>query len=255
MSPIKSLYRRAIDDQPSAGAGLTTPTTPHISKKERRLIMNRNSARLRRKRHAEKMNEMEGTVRELEISNKRMRTENNELRRAVDGLKVLLQKKKQAKPASSATTITPDGAISTLPVESATQDTTYESLAAAALAKYAGINLAPEKQGEEISPKTTLVKPTMSPKYATADVISLLPPHSDNALFRSYLLYRAAAQRLFTRNPSAEDRSPFIFSADVRSSSIRLSIPIGAGMSSTTTAEIEATKLAAQQLTALAFMG
>lgn len=204
---------------------------------------------------------MEGVVRDLEISNKRMRTENDELRKAIADLKVLVEERKEAKPASSVTPIAPNpnGAASTPPVASATKDTRYESLAATALAKYARINVAPEKQGEEISPKTTLVKPTMPPKYMTVDAVPNPPPHADNTLFRSYLLYRAVALGLFTRDSSAEDESSFSASTNVPSSSIQsstssLARSIGVDMTSTTD-EIEATKLAAQQLTALAFMG
>ena len=236
---VSSISRNTSESAPSAGAVSSTTVTPLVSKKERRLIMNRNSVRLRRKRHAEKMDEMQGVVRDLEISNKRMRTENDELRKAIADLKVLVE---EAKPASSVTTIAPsDGA-------SATKDTRYESLAATALAKYARISAAPEKQGEEISPKTTLVKPTMPPKYMTVD--------ANNTLFRSYLLCRAASLGLFTRNSSAEDKTSFDVSTNVPSSSIQPSTSRSTGVDMTsTTDEIEATKLAAQQLTALAFMG
>ena len=247
-SPIKSLYRRrAVDDQ--AGARSSFTVTPHMSKKERRLIMNRNSARLRRKRHAEKMDKMQGTVRDLEISNNRMRTENGDLRKAIADLKVLAEKRKEkAMSATTVTTIAPGGAGSTPSVASATNDTRYESLAAMALAtKYARNNVAPEKQGEDIAPKTTFVKPTMPPKYMTVD--------ANSTLFRSYLLYRAASLGLFAKNSSTEDESSFNVSTNVPSCKIQPSTSRSAGVDMTSTDEIEATKLAAQQLTALAFMG
>ena len=246
---ISSISSNTSESAPSTGADSSSTATPHMTKKERRLIMNRNSARLRRKRHAEKMDKMQGTVRDLEISNKRMRTENDELRKAIADLKALVEERNQAMPASSVATIAPDGAASPQSVASAKVDaTTYESLAASALAKCARISAAPEKQGEEISPKTTLVKPTMPPKYMTVD--------ANNTLFRSYLLCRAASLRLFTRNSSAEDKTSFDVSTNVPSSSIQPSTSRSTGVDMTsTTDEIEATKLAAQQLTALAFMG
>lgn len=188
------------ENAPSAGVCSSSTATPHMSKKERRLIMNRNSARLRRKRHAEKMDKMHGTVRDLEISNKRMRTENDELRKAIADLKVLVEEREEeAMPTTSVTTIAPDGAASAPPVPFAAKDTRYEALAATALAKYARNNVAPEKQGEEIALKTTRVKPTMPPEHMTAD--------ANNTLFRSYLLHRAASLGLFTKNSFAEDES------------------------------------------------
>ena len=246
---VSSISSNTSESAPSTGADSSSTSTPHMTKKERRLIMNRNSARLRRKRHAEKMDKMQGTVRDLEISNKRMRTENDELRKAIADLKALVEERNQAMPASSVATIAPDGAASPQSVASAKVDaTTYESLAALALAKYARISAAPEKQGEEIFPKTTLVKPTMPSKYMTVD--------ANNTLFRSYLLCRAASLGLFTRNSSAEDATSFDVSTNVPSSSIRPSTSRSTGVDMTsTTDEIEATKLAAQQLTALAFMG
>ena len=133
------------------------------------------------------------------------------------------------------------------PVASVTKDARYESLAATALAKHATTGTTLKTQEEKISPKPPLLstKPIMSSNAVSENSIST-PSNSptDNFLLRSYLLCRAAALDLLTRNPSAAP-----------SSSIQpnTGISVVVGMTSATD-EIEATKLAAQQLAALAFI-
>mmetsp|Transcript_23999 Transcript_23999/g.68970 ORF Transcript_23999/g.68970 Transcript_23999/m.68970 type:complete len:300 (-) Transcript_23999:87-986(-) len=200
----------------------STTATPNLPKRERRLVMNRNSARLRRKRHAEKMDQMQDTARDLEISNKRIRTENAELRKAIADLKVQVQAKKRRQEKEQ-----------NVANMSTTKDTRYETLAASALTKYteACQQAAPLK----LIPATTVGDASAPPLYL------------NNVTLRSYLLHRAATLSLFTRNPSVGESSPTT-STHVPPSGISLGVD-------TNLAEKDAAKLAAEQLTALAFMG
>mmetsp|Transcript_13495 Transcript_13495/g.22453 ORF Transcript_13495/g.22453 Transcript_13495/m.22453 type:complete len:164 (-) Transcript_13495:65-556(-) len=163
---------------------------------------------------------MQDTARDLEISNKRIRTENAELRKAIADLKVQVQAKKRRQEKEQ-----------NVANMSTTKDTRYETLAASALTKYT-------EACQQAAPLKLIP--------AVGDA-SAPPLYLNNVILRSYLLHRAATLSFFTRNPSVGESSPTT-STHVPPSGISVGVD-------TNPAEKNAAKLAAEQLTALAFMG